>query len=299
VEADQDRPDSSREGDKPEPMKRVAEWIVKRRFPISIGVLLLTAFFGFHSLKIEMYTAFSDLVPTDHPFIKVHNEFSKIFGGANLVLLAVEVKEGNIFNPRTLAKIKKLTEMLELTRGASNYQIFSIARQKVKDVRATSWGIEVQPIMWPNVPQIEEDLERLQNAIYANPTIAGRLVSMDGKAALITAAFHEERLDYAALFRRIQSAIREVEDKNTKVYAAGEPPIVAADGRTLARAVRVAAQVEPIFVAEMANLAASVLAAVQAGDVVITMGAGSVGGVAARIVELAQGVAQRGRGGDA
>ncbi|MBI2090473.1 MAG: MMPL family transporter [Deltaproteobacteria bacterium] len=204
-------------------MKRLAEWIVRKRFPVLIGVLLLTAFFGYHALKIEMYTAFSDLVPTDHPFIKVHNEFSKIFGGANLVLLAVEVKEGDIFNPQTLAKVKKLTEMLELTRGASNYQIFSIARQKVKDVRATSWGIEVQPIMWPNVPQIEEDLERLQNAIYANPTIAGRLVSMDGKAALITAAFHEERLDYAALFRRIQAAIREVEDENTKVYAAGEP----------------------------------------------------------------------------
>lgn len=204
-------------------MKRLAQWIVEKRFPVLIGVLLLTAFFGYRSLKIEMYTAFSDLVPTDHPFIEVHNQFSEIFGGANLVLLAVEVKKGDIFNPRTLAKIKKLTEMLELTRGASNYQIFSIARQKVKDVRATSWGIEVQPVMWPHVPQTEEDLERLQNAIYANPTIAGRLVSMDGKAALITAAFHEERLDYAELFGRIRSAIREVEDGNTKVYAAGEP----------------------------------------------------------------------------
>jgi UDP-N-acetylmuramate--alanine ligase len=74
-----------------------------------------------------------------------------------------------------------------------------------------------------------------------------------------------------------------------EVYAAGEPPIVAADGRTLARAVRVAAQVEPVFVDEVGKLAAAVAAAVQPGDVVITMGAGSVGGVAPRIVELAQG----------
>lgn len=204
-------------------MKHLAEWIVTRRFPVLIAIVLMTAFFGLLALRIEMYTAFSDLIPTDHPFIHVHNQFSKIFGGANLVFLSVEVKKGDIFNPRTLAKIKRLTEMLELTQGANNYQIFSIARQKVKDVRATSWGIEVQPVMWPQVPRTEEDLERLHNAVYANPTIAGRLVSLDGKAALITAAFHEERLDYAQLFRRIQSAIREVEDENTTVYAAGEP----------------------------------------------------------------------------
>ena len=50
---------------------------------------------------------------------------------------------------RVLEKVKKLTEMIERTPGANNYQIFSIARQKVKDVRATAWGIEVQPVMWP------------------------------------------------------------------------------------------------------------------------------------------------------
>ena len=204
-------------------MKPLAQWIVKNRLPVLATILLLTLFFAYHALRIEMYTAFSDLVPTDHPFIRVHNQFSKVFGGANLVLLSVEVKDGDIFNYRTLEKIKRLTEILEFTPGANNYQIFSIARQKVKDVRATSWGIEVQPVMWPRVPRTGEEIEQLRNTIYANPTIAGRLVSMDGKAALITAAFHEERLDYDRLFRRIQSAIREVEDENTAVYAAGEP----------------------------------------------------------------------------
>ncbi len=204
-------------------MKRLAEWIVAKRLSVLSGMAAATLLLGFAALRIEMYTAFSDLLPTDHPFISVHNKFSKVFGGANLVLLAVEVKEGDIFNAKTLEKIKKLTEVVELTHGASNYQIFSIARQKVKDVRATSWGIEVQPIMWPDVPRGSDALEQLRNAVYANPTVAGRLVSMDGKAALITAAFHEERLDYAQLFRRIRSAASEVEDDNTKVYAAGEP----------------------------------------------------------------------------
>jgi UDP-N-acetylmuramate--alanine ligase len=71
----------------------------------------------------------------------------------------------------------------------------------------------------------------------------------------------------------------------TEVYAAGEPPIVAADGRALARAVRVAGQVEPIFVEQIAELSAAVRDRVRDGDVVLVMGAGSIGQVAARIAE--------------
>ncbi|MBI2985414.1 MAG: MMPL family transporter [Deltaproteobacteria bacterium] len=204
-------------------MKRFAEFIVRWRLPILLAISILTFFFGAYAFKIEMYTAFSDLLPKEHPYIKVHNDSRHTFGGANLVLLSVEVKQGDIFNPKTLEKIKRLTQVMELTPGANNYQIFSIARQKVKDVRATAWGIEIQPVMWPGVPQTQEAIERLRQVVYANPTIVGRLVSEDGKAALITAAFHEERLDYGALFRRIRQVISEVEDENTMVFAAGEP----------------------------------------------------------------------------
>ncbi|MGZ8261009.1 MAG: UDP-N-acetylmuramate--L-alanine ligase [Caldimonas sp.] len=70
------------------------------------------------------------------------------------------------------------------------------------------------------------------------------------------------------------------------VYPAGEPPIVAADGRALARALRVAGSVDPIFVDEIGAMAQTILAHAQPGDVVIAMGAGSIGNVAAQVVEL-------------
>jgi UDP-N-acetylmuramate--alanine ligase len=68
-----------------------------------------------------------------------------------------------------------------------------------------------------------------------------------------------------------------------EVYAAGEAPLVAADGRSLARAIRVAGKVEPVFVEDIGEMPAAVLAAVRDGDVVITMGAGSIGGVPAKL----------------
>ena len=69
-----------------------------------------------------------------------------------------------------------------------------------------------------------------------------------------------------------------------EVYPAGEQPIVAADGRALARALRVAGRVEPVFVEHIGEMASSILRAVRDGDVVVTMGAGSVGGVPRELV---------------
>ncbi len=74
----------------------------------------------------------------------------------------------------------------------------------------------------------------------------------------------------------------------TEVYAAGEAPIVAADGRSLARAVRVAGRVEPVFVAEVEALPQAVVDIVQDGDVVLTMGAGSIGQVPAQLAVMGE-----------
>ena len=72
----------------------------------------------------------------------------------------------------------------------------------------------------------------------------------------------------------------------SEVYAAGEAPIVAADGRSLARALRVAGKVEPIFVDQIDAMPQAIADIAQSGDVVMCMGAGSIGLVAGRVIEM-------------
>jgi UDP-N-acetylmuramate--alanine ligase len=69
----------------------------------------------------------------------------------------------------------------------------------------------------------------------------------------------------------------------TDVYAAGEEPVAGADGRALCRAVRGRGRVEPVFVEDVENLAEVLSGLLQAGDLVLTLGAGSIGAVAARL----------------
>ena len=70
-----------------------------------------------------------------------------------------------------------------------------------------------------------------------------------------------------------------------EVYAAGEAPIVAADGRALARALRVAGKIEPVFVEDIADMPQAILDIARDGDVVITMGAGSIGAVPGKLIK--------------
>ena len=72
----------------------------------------------------------------------------------------------------------------------------------------------------------------------------------------------------------------------SEVYAAGEAPIVAADGRALVRALRVAGKVEPVFVGDILDMPAAIAGQTRDGDVVICMGAGSIGAVPAKVAEM-------------
>ncbi len=70
-----------------------------------------------------------------------------------------------------------------------------------------------------------------------------------------------------------------------EVYAAGESPIVAADGRSLARALRVAGKIEPVFVEDITAMSQAILDTAQDGDVVVTLGAGSIGSIPGKLVQ--------------
>jgi UDP-N-acetylmuramate--alanine ligase len=88
-------------------------------------------------------------------------------------------------------------------------------------------------------------------------------------------------------FVRVLSTVDEL--VLAEVYPAGEAPIVAADGRSLARAVRVAGKVEPVFVETIAEMAEAVRSRLRDGDVVVTMGAGSIGSLAPELAVPAVG----------
>jgi UDP-N-acetylmuramate--alanine ligase len=86
------------------------------------------------------------------------------------------------------------------------------------------------------------------------------------------------------LFEDFSAALSEVDELlMLEVYPAGEPPIPGVDSRTLCRAIRARGRIEPVFVHDKAELARVLQATLTEGDILLTMGAGDIGALAARL----------------
>ena len=204
-------------------MKKFAELVDRYRWGI-LGIgLLITLFFCSQLLNLKIKTDFNELLPQNHPYIKVHNKMRKSFGGANQVLLMLQVRKGDIFNQKTLGKVKYISERLRLAPGVDRNKIRSIAVRKSKYFEVSSGRHLIFPLMYPDVPATQEELEVLRNRIYSSPQYYGPSVSLDSKKTLITADFAAETIDYQKVFEFLSELRKEVEDENHILNIAGEP----------------------------------------------------------------------------
>jgi len=76
--------------------------LIRWRVVVLTVVAVTTAFFGYHAMQLQLLSRFDELLPANHPFVAVHRKFAKSFGGANTVWIMVRVRQGDIFNVKTL-----------------------------------------------------------------------------------------------------------------------------------------------------------------------------------------------------
>ncbi|MBP1688046.1 MAG: efflux transporter, partial [Deltaproteobacteria bacterium] len=208
--------------------KRLLYWLgdklIDYRHPVSILVILVTAFFAYRGFQLRLVTSFGDLLPQDHPYIQIHNKYSGTFGGANNINVMIQVKEGSIFTVDTLNKIWRMTENLDKVYGVNHNQVDSIAHRSVRFLKVAAGGtMRAQPVMLEPVKTAEE-AANIRRIVHNAENIYGLLVSLDDKAALLRANFIEGRLDYKRIFTEVnQTIVEPFRDANTEVYVAGEP----------------------------------------------------------------------------
>ena len=107
---------------------KVGDWLVDNRGWVSLITIAFTAFMAYEATKLQMFTSFGELLPYNHPFVSVHNKYSRQFGGANNITIMFEVKDGTIFNKDTLTKIFKATQEVDVLPDVNHDQIDSIGQ---------------------------------------------------------------------------------------------------------------------------------------------------------------------------
>jgi len=106
-------------------IRKISSWAVNHRYSVMGIILLITLIFAFETRNIVIKTELSDLLPSSHPFMKIHEKYKELTGGAFKVFMMLQVKEGNIYNKETLEKIIRITDGLDAIPGVNHNQIYS------------------------------------------------------------------------------------------------------------------------------------------------------------------------------
>jgi len=161
---------------------RVGAFLIRFRIPFLLLILGVTAVFGWKMREVPVTSETIDLFPSNHPYVQTFVEYAEVFGGANTAVIAVEVKDGDIFSIHTLEKIRRITKAVEKIPRVNNYQVISIAQRKVKSVKVMfnelGRELEIRPIMWQALdpPENHPDTERYDgdhwDGVYTEEDIA-------------------------------------------------------------------------------------------------------------------------------
>jgi uncharacterized protein len=202
---------------------KVFDLLIRQRALVLLAIAIVTALLGYQASQISIKTVFSDLLPKDHPYVAVNQRFQQTFGGSNMVSIMLETEQGDIFNQAVLAKVQRLTVGLQQVQGVDTYQIVSIASKKIKEVRASTEGVESHPLMWPELPKDAAEMALLKEAVLNNPLVYGPYVSLDMKATLVTLDFNGDNVDYTKAFAQIMALAKQAGGDGVQVRVVGEP----------------------------------------------------------------------------
>jgi uncharacterized protein len=213
--------------------ERLGRFFLKYRLATMLVIFGITGFLTYQIRYLHMESPVIDQFPSNHEYVQTFLKYSSIFSGASRVVIQLQVKEGDIFNPDTLEKVDRITKALELLPGINNYQVTSLAHRKVKVSRYdTEKGVVRDPVMWPNVAKTPEEIAALKKRIFTAPGVMGVLVSRDIKATLIVAGFFDKELNPKLIYQRINQIVSKEIDSNTSIQVIGRPIML---GYVLAR----------------------------------------------------------------
>ena len=206
-----------------------AQWVIGHRLFVVIAILGITAFLITRMGHLQMDTNPDLWAPQKHAYVETTNLLDKIFGGKNLTVIGIVPKQGDIYQPQVLAKIKRIQEGIEQLPEAVRHNILSFAARKVKQIKGGPDGMEVRPMM-ESVPQTPAEIAKLKAAVASMPIYINALVSPDGKAAAVIADFKQDetKANYIELNEGFRKIVNRERDDSVDIYLGGLPIIAEA-----------------------------------------------------------------------
>lgn len=216
---------------------RLTEPLIFSRRRVTLGVIaLITALLGWQATHLKIDTGFDKQLPLGHPYISIYKQYQKEFGGANVTLVALTRKSGDIYDAGFMATLRKATDAVYFTPGMDRSRVSSIFTPDVRYLEVVEGGFAGGNVVPADFQPTPQGLAQVR-ANVEKAGITGRLVANDQRGAMIFAELLErnpvtgEKLDYLETAHRLEDIRRRFTSAKRYEYRLAEdaPPFKAGD----------------------------------------------------------------------
>ncbi len=202
-------------------IQRFADFICLRAWTVLIILLAMTsipAYYAYQGLSLNV--VLEEMLPAGAKNVDLFLRFGAQFGGANTTLIEIKNEKGNIYDFEFLKKYKKIAEDVYYNPDTHRHLSQSLILKKTKAITGTGGTVNVTAIMWPSIPQNEQDMLKFRQSV--NAQYRGFLVSDDETSAMVIADFKDEA-DFEEVLSFFDDLKLEMEDDSLSINVVGRP----------------------------------------------------------------------------
>ena len=209
------------------PIPEILErFLFARRALVLVLFALLTALFAWQATRLKVDAGFVKQLPIDHPYIATFLKHQDQFGGANKVLVAFSVKQGDIFTPDFFAALKQATDDVFFIPGVDRARVQSLFTPNVRFIEVVEDGFAGGNVIPADFTPTDDGLAKVRANVLKSGQV-GRLVAEDFTAAIVSAELVDrdpstgERLDYLKVADQLEGLRAKYEKDGIEVHIVG------------------------------------------------------------------------------
>ncbi len=197
-------------------MNKIADLIVKLKWPIIVVVVALTIFFGLQLKNIHINSDVISSLPDNDPIAKLYKDIGEKYGGNDMGMIVLETDD--IFKTEVFEHIKQITDSLKVTKGILTVSSLT----DIIDIKTSEFGLEIGKLVDEyDLPDTQAELDSLKQYIYSKDMYKGSIISEDGTATLIMFTMLDEA-DKQAVAAIVKNKVEQM-NLPEKVYYGGLP----------------------------------------------------------------------------
>ncbi|MFL6969923.1 efflux RND transporter permease subunit [Pseudomonas alvandae] len=200
---------------------------------VILGIcVLLSLVLGYQALSLKLNAAFEKMIPTDHPYVQNYLKNRGQLGeGGNTLRIAIEAKQGSIFDASYLETVKKINDEVFLLPGVDRSYMKSLWTPATRWIGVTEEGFDGGPVIPDNYDGSADSLEQIRQNVERSGEV-GRLVAANFKSSIVllplqeTASDDGQPLDYNTLSSQLEQIRAKYETENIKIHITGFAKVV-------------------------------------------------------------------------